>query len=226
MNALSVFLAACVLILAYILYYKFVNGGTVVFKTLPLIQQTTSANVVGSSTNVFNISVWIYVQTWNNSTSAVTILKDGVDEKRYKLQFGPNKPTLQLVVRGTDRNNTTIVITENFPLQKWVQVVLNFDANSIFDAYLDGSLVISSDYSQNGMKTITEDVPLVTGNSNGPTGYFALLTFTPSTTDPQSVHAKYISESGSSAMQGTQGNYNVKLALTQNAAELKNFTLF
>jgi hypothetical protein len=112
----------------------------------------------------------------------------------------------------------TIIVSNNFPLQKWVYITVSVD-NTIADIYLDGKLV----------KSIP--IPLVVTNASKSVvfggGYNAYISqFQRWTTeiDPQTVWDTYMKNSG--GMTDMVGNYNVNLSLLKDNVVSSNFALF
>jgi hypothetical protein len=56
-----------------------------------------------------------------------------------KLYIEATTPSLKFMINNNDK---PILVTDNFPVQKWVNIVVNVD-NKFVDFYLDGKLVKS-----------------------------------------------------------------------------------
>ena len=115
--------------------------------------------------------------------------------------------------------STKINITNNFPLQKWVYLVISID-NTVADCYLDGKLIKSV--------KITQVAPDKTADVKfglGVDAYIAQFQRWTNPLDPQSVWKAYAAGSGSS-LAGTDSNYNVALSVLKDNVITSKLTLY
>jgi hypothetical protein len=118
---------------------------------------------------------------------------------------------------------SAILITNNFPIQKWVHVVVSVD--TIYaDCYLDGKLVISSNLRTQITKA-PRSVPSLTfkqpSNITSPDIIIAKLTRWDHPLDPQAVWKEYYSGNGVSA----SGGLSVGLSVS-NSTGTNNYSIY
>ena len=82
--------------------------------------------------------LWIYVNSWDNNENKTIYIRD----ENIKLYLDTDSPTLKCDITMTDDEVQSFEITDNFPLQKWVYIIISVD-NQYIDCYLDGKLVRS-----------------------------------------------------------------------------------
>ena len=146
MNAVVLILAIVVIILFYILYRFFMLKSTELTSTASLLDSNPSIKIENNpSSTRYSYGIWIYVNSWDTSQSK-TIFERA---NNIKLYFSEKAPVLNCDITMDDGQSsttgaptTTIEITDNFPIQKWVHIVTSVD-NQYLDAYLDGKLVKS-----------------------------------------------------------------------------------
>jgi hypothetical protein len=260
MNSLVIILGIVIIFLIYLLVVFLmstsatINNSADFTKVIPAI----TGNNLASATNVsYAYGIWLYVQNWDPSAQKTILYRPG----NFKLYLDKQSPTLYCDVTLSDNTSSipsikTVMITNTFPLQKWVCIVLSVD-NQYLDCYLDGKLVLSyqimkSVTTSGGSNTViapmqpvdSTTAPLYLGNSGNPVGG----TFTAGTNgnsgsgwsanallvtrwtipvDPQTAWNWYMKGNGQSTMGGMFGNYNVNYTiLKDNIAIVNNKPLF
>jgi hypothetical protein len=150
-----------------------------------------------------------------------------------KLYLDKNSPTLYLDMNMNNNSVKTMTITDNFPLQKWVYIIVSVD-NQFVDVYLNGKLIQSMRFfsivQNNSVNTISiPSVPpdattlLYLGNSGLTppfTGWDAQISqfyqWSSGPMDPQTAWKNYLKGNGSSFLSNYLGNYNLNLQLISN----------
>jgi Concanavalin A-like lectin/glucanases superfamily len=146
MDITTIFMIIIVVILIYVLYIYFVKKSAVIATSASLLngnnQPITTINS-GQSTQ-FAYGIWVYVNTWNTTTQKIIFQRQGGSISLY---LDSNKPSLYCHISTNPPTppgeNGDILITDNFPVQKWVYIVVSMDTN-ILDCYLDGKLITSN----------------------------------------------------------------------------------
>jgi len=185
----------------------------------------------------------IYAPTGGSSASNAPLLLDGAVQPTYdnngnntSYDFGlfldSTSPTLYCALGGTTmKSNTTenpsnlITITNNFPLQTWVYVVISVNAN-VVDCYLNGKLVISQLTQQQGSIVSPTFSNIYLGNGSGPGWDAQLSNFKRYTTalTPQIVWSNYLSQAPNNLF--SLSSYGLQIDLTQNGTVTNTYTLF
>lgn len=219
MNYYVIFLGVLVLLLLYVLYINYVSTPSKLTALVDLKTQNTSipyTNLANRDSTRYSYSVWIYVNSWS-SDNVKKILSRGND---FSLSLDKNTPTLRCNIASSvpSSSNSDIIITNNFPIQKWSYVIISVD-NQIIDLYLDGKLVLS---------TKLNNIPLVStsniklGDDNPSDIFLANLVRLPTPMDPQTAWSNYLSGNG----MNSSSNLNIKLSVLQDNIQQKEFTLF
>lgn len=231
MNTITIILIVTILVLLYVLYAYFTDKGTELAQEANLLLTIPPiADISNPTSSRYAHSVWIYVNTWDNNANKNILLRDG----QFKLYLDKSSPTLKLDARMNDGSDETMIITNNFPLQKWVNITINMD-NQFADAYIDGKLVRSQRFfKQNenggGVAPITppnKEVPLYLGNKEVGNfdAYATLLKRWTEPIDPKTVWDNYMKGNGSGKMASTLNDLGIDLSILQNNEEIKKFSL-
>jgi hypothetical protein len=168
------------------------------------------------------------VNTWTAPESVRTIFYRNKDIHLYLEPNGSLKvatnPTATRTVTGSGLD---VLVTNNFPIQKWVYVVMSID-NTILDVYLDGKLVKSVVVPQVGPGV---DHPVqfnsLPVNTPGWDAYISNFERITTPLDPRTVWDMYMRGSGSNlSVSKMVGNYNLNLTLLKNGELSQKFKLF
>ena len=221
MDFTTIILAIIVIVLIYVLYVYFVKKSSVITSSASLKSGTnqpiTTLNS-GQSTR-YAYGIWVYVNTWDTSTTKTIFMRTG----NIRLYLASNQPSLYCqIVQNPASTQSDILITDNFPIQKWVYVVISSD-NSIVDCYLDGKLVNSTKLqNQPATPGTPANNPVILGsgwdayiagfnNWNGPIG-------------PQEAWDSYLSGNGN-AMSRFFSQYSVNIAVNKDNVQQSSYTM-
>ena len=141
MDTITIILIVTILVLLYVLYAYYTDSSSELVPTASLLTPVPAiSNISGPKNTRYAHSVWIYVNTWDNNTEKTFFSR----ANNLRLYLDKTSPVLKLDVKMNDTNGTdeTMIITNNFPLQKWVNITISMD-NQFADAYIDGKLVRS-----------------------------------------------------------------------------------
>ena len=213
-------LIVVVILLFYYLYVNYIQVNASSHKKYDLNVGNTAiekGSLSNSASTRYSYSLWIYVNSWSN-TSKKSIISRGSD---FKLTLDQTTPTLRCNLADQANSGTekpSIVLTQNFPLQKWTYVIISVD-NQIIDIYLDGKLVMSKklDYIPK-----VSDNNIMIGEELKHDIFLTSVTYTPSPMDPQTAWNNYIKGNG----MNNQYNVNLKLSILQDNIEHGKVSLF
>ena len=165
------------------------------------------------SSSTYHYEGWVYIKTKPSSDTSI-LERDG-----DKLQLNGTK--LQFVHKTTSNNNT-IIITEDFPLQKWVYIVVNVVNGNIVEVYLNGKLVITKQVTVTVPGTKTE---LKYGKDNaGIEGYITKVKRDPVALTPDEVSKKYFEGNGLATFTNFLAGYNASFSLFNTEGTIKEYT--
>lgn len=229
MNYTLVILGVILLIVIYILYKVITEKGKVVSKKVDLSESNSSvsySDLNSPKAARFCFSVWAYVESFTSSTS-MTLVE--VDTKStggstfFKLEVASG-PTLKYTILTDGDGAVEKEIMPNFPLQKWVCIMVSFD-NKVVDLYIDGKLVRSQQLDNSPTATDKDHVihfPIDNNNK----GYLAKFERLTSPMDPATAWNKYMEGNGGNYFSRLLSQYGASLTLKKDDLDLRQFTLF
>jgi hypothetical protein len=223
MNYTVVILA---IILVVIIFYMVFSDW---FSTSKLVKQASLKNsipdilakdLVKPTSTRYAYSIWIYVNSWDTATSKPIFGRNGDIELALDATIGKFTCKLGPNVGDTSKDPSTITVTNNFPLQKWVFVTVSID-NTIADIYLDGKLVKSVQIAQ---VSPNDSSNVIFGK--GYDIYIADLKRYTEVQDPQSVWNTYMKGNGGSVVNKVGSSYAVNLSILKDDVEWNKFNLW
>ena len=233
MNSLIIVLGIVLIFFVYLLFKYLTNTSTTLSpvadftKAIPSI---TGDRLTGATNLSYAHGIWLYVQNWNPNVEKTIFYR----HKNIKLYLDKNTPTLKCDIWLANETTQTITITNTFPLQKWVYIIVSVD-NQFVDCYLDGKLVISQQIEPPKQPLDSTESQLYLGNS-GNSGNFSgggwsanALIFTRWTTpvDPQMAWEWYMKGNGKSRFGSLFGSYGINYSvLKDNITIVNNQPLF
>ena len=240
MNTIIIILGVVlILVIVYMIFQDYFTGKTKMTKQLHLASENPG-DVQGDKLSIPNASnvtysVWIYVASWSTGQEKIIFSRNN----DVHLHFDSNSASLKATIHGIRTGDSLpiiqatgglaqkeIEITNNFPVQKWVCVLISID-NVIADIYLDGKLVKSvqfSDPTNTAAQTIaTTDADAIKFGTWD--CYISKFERNPRVTDPKTAYDKYMEGNGGSNLGNALGNFNVKFAITKDNVETSKFLL-
>ena len=173
------------------------------------------ADIKNPTSKSFTYSMWIYVNDWGSGDKYICEAKVAA-LSNFKLWFHRTQPKLSVSINTTDTSSAvkTIVITDNFPVQRWVYIVVSVESQ-IVDCYLDGKLVKS--YQLGFIPSMDGNYSINYGTMNA---YLTKFYRIPSPTDPQSVWNSYLAGNGFS---NYGPSYGFSFALTKDQTPIAKY---
>ena len=179
--------------------------------------------------------LWLYVNAWPTAgalpATAVVPARTPIFTRNKDMELFLDGTTGKLVLNVLSDVSTTtvankvqaITITNNFPIQKWVHIVISVD-NQIVDLYLDGKLVKSVNISPATHVPDALSAITFTPLSSGSSAFMTKFSRLPTIADPQSVWNLYMQSSGT----GTNGNgkLGVNLSLLKDNIETGKYAIW
>ena len=240
MNAIAIILAIVVILLFYILYRFFMLKSTELTQTASLLDSNPSIPIENKPTSTrYSYGIWIYVNSWDSSKEKTIFERTN----NIKLYFAPTAPILKCDITMDNGSSdgaaptTTLEITDNFPIQKWVHIVTSVD-NQYLDAYLDGKLIKSGRLyseavaaeggtraSQESTPKTPADEPMVIGSGTTYDAYIAKFNHWSLPLDPQTVWSIYNEGNGQSGMNNYISSYGIDLSILKDNVEQSKYSI-
>ena len=148
MSATGILLIILVLVLVFYAIYYVYNSTQTLYNLNDKTPEIAFDKITYPQSTRYSYKMWIFVNSWSNAQKVI-INPSGADgsPSNLKLYLDASSPTLKCDILTTDPGaNPTkqVVITNNFPLQRWVYIGVSVDG-SIVDCYIDGKLIRSAD---------------------------------------------------------------------------------
>jgi hypothetical protein len=238
MNSIVIILTILIIVLLYVLYAYFMNTSSQLSATADLKQVVPAVTSINNPKNTrYGYSIWVYVKSWDNNSNKVIFSRNG----NLSLYLSKMSPTLNLDVIMNDNSKQTMMITNNFPLQRWVCICISAD-NQYFDCYLDGKLVksqrmyVQSPGSSTGIMPASppdSSTPIYLGNSD--TSSVAFTAFDAvvasfkrhtSPVDPQTAWTNYTAGNGNNSIMKALSPYGVNLNILKDNVQQSQITIW
>jgi hypothetical protein len=236
MSPVAIILGIVIILLIYVLYKYFSKSSSslgalmdlsTTSSTVPLI---TKDKVVNSTSARFSYGIWVYINTWDtNKTKNIFYRQNSTTTTKYdiRLYLDPNSPTLYCdfytqqinsITGASDPGTETVAITTNFPIQKWVYIIVSVDSKLV-DTYIDGKLITSQE-----LKALpyVSDTDIFVGNFKAYAAQFQRWT---SPMDPQTAWKNYMSGNGGSALTKMFSSYGIDISFKKDNIEQNKFKL-
>ena len=224
---LSLVILGIVLIL--VLYY-FLNkdSGEVLSKKLDLSTSQTDVdikNISDPGSRKYSIEMWMYVYSVDGSTKTIISRASSNDASKNNIAIKIDGSSPKLMVEYTETTTTTtsqksIIITDNFPLQTWVHLIVSVD-DKYMDIYMNGKLIKS--IKADNIDAPSATAPIKYGVVNC---YLAKMTRTVSPTDPKTAWDKYSAGNGENPMAKYLSSFGLSMTLQKNNQDYSKITLF
>ena len=233
MDVTTIILGIVLVVLLYILYQYLTTDKALLQEYVHLqsggLQPIT--DLEKPQTPRYAYGFWIYVNTWDISNEKVVFARAG-NIKVY-LSKTTASMTVKLNTGASGSSDAVIQMSDNFPLQKWVHVIVSVD-NEFVDCYLDGKLVRSSKIYTPGVdggqpivptSPPGNDVPVQLGPSGGFDAYVARFKRWIYPINPQTAYDEYMKGNGQNNWSGLP-NYGLDLKVLKDNEVYKELTVF
>ena len=213
------------IVLIFVVYYFLNRSGTEVLSNkLDLsIAQTPigKKDIQEPSSRKYSYEMWMYVFNFQaNSNYIISRDSSVVGKKNIGITLDKSSPKLVLEYTKNAEQATQITITDNFPLQTWVHLIVSVD-DTYIDAYMNGKLVKS--IQDKNLDSPSPEAPIVYGVTNC---YLAKLTRSVLPTDPQTAWDKYSAGNGENPMAKYLSSVGLSMTLQKNNQDYSKVTLF
>jgi hypothetical protein len=224
MNTIVIILGVIVVVLIFILISYFSNNSTkLVTKSSLLLGNTIIPIKSALDTNRYAFGAWICINsfTFNNTTKTIFEFPG-----KIRLYLDANTPTLNAEIITIDGAKIKIVLTTNFPLQKWTYVTISAD-NSYIDSYIDGKLVKSIKLEKLQNNHDSNDNNIYLGGKVPSLNDITVAKFYRWTNAlaPQDVWNEYMKGNGN-MLGAFLSSYGLDITLKKNSVDAATFNIF
>lgn len=218
MNYTFIILGIIVAVLIYVLYLYFSDDSTKLFEYQDLQKSAVDVKQKDIGTNEsYAYGFWIYINSYNNERQ-ILLQREDSSTTSLEVYLPGSTPTLMVNIPdkdGSAESNEEIAVTNNFPIQKWVHVVVSKEGK-IVDVYIDGKLVKSHMLANLGNR------PSGDLKSSAFPAFMARLKIWKHALNPQTVYDEYMKGNGQSGM---ITGYGVDVSVLRDNIEQTKFSL-
>ena len=215
------------IVLVFVLYYFLNQSGTdVLSNKLDLsIKQSDIGikDIQEPSSRKYSYEMWIYVFNFDGNDEYI-ISRESTStppgKKNIGIKLDSSAPKLILEYTTKSGNSVPVTITDNFPLQTWVHLIVSVD-DTYVDTYMNGKLIKSIQDKE--LATPSSSSSIEYGVTNC---YLAKLSRTVSPTDPQTAWDKYSAGNGENPMAKYLSSFGLTMTLQKNNQDYSKVTLF
>jgi hypothetical protein len=221
MDVTTIILGVIVIILIYVLYVFYVKKNKTLVASASLKGTNPPITAIASAQSTrYAYGIWVYINTWNTSNEKVIFMRDN----NIKVFLDQTKPTLYCAITQNPASKQVITITDNFPVQKWVCILISAD-DRIIDCYLDGKLVNSNKLENSpAPPQAAASAPIKLGETFD--AYVAGFKSWSAPVGPQEAWNSYLSGNGGSSVSKFFTAYGVQVSVTKDNIEQSKFSLF
>ena len=224
MNVASFIILGVVLLLV-LYYFLYTDGATVLSNKLDLAIIQPDVPIaslgLGPDSKRYSIEMWMYVYNASGS-DAYIVSRDSATAPTVKnigIKLAGATPKLSLEYQKADKSKGELVITDNFPLQTWVHLIVSID-NSFIDVYMNGKLIKSM---QDTIEAPSATSVLKYGVCNC---YLAKLVRSTNPTDPQTAWDHYVAGNGENPLAKYLASFGLSVTLQKNSQDYSKITVF
>lgn len=227
MNTAVIILGVLVVVITYLVFFVFTGSQSLTAKVDLGTQQAAipAASISDPGSVRYSFETWVYVYQFD-ATGKYLFYRDATTTggKNIGLKFDTNSPTLKLeyttIGSGSSGTPSSLVISNNFPIQTWAHVIVSVDNNYI-DVYMNGKLVKSI---QASLEAPSKGSNIEYGN---PKAYLAKFVRNTYPIDPQTAWEHYTTGNGMTSMTSSvMGNYGATIVFNKDTAEYSKLQLF
>ena len=227
MDFTVILLILVLIVILYLFYVYFIASTSKLVSSAYLMNAVNPISITDQPTVVnFAVGVWVYMNTCNTETPKNLFVLNNSSGTTVapliSLDLGSTDPTLTVTVTGKDSTANKITLTNNFPVQKWVFVIVSI-SNNIVDGYLDGRLVTSYQLPLNTHLSVTGATTLSVTFQSGVDAYIYNFQRWAYPMDPQTAQSSYYYGAPSST---SASSYNLSVAVSKGGSNYASASLF
>lgn len=229
MNWTLVILGVILLIVIYILYKVIKEKGKTVANKIDLTvtnDKLSMSKLVTPNSSRYYLMTWIFVENKASQPDTMIKIQESSDSSNVKLSIVlDTSSTLKYTIKDAS-TTTEHTIMDNFPLQKWVCVVLSIDGD-VVDIYIDGKMTRSERLAvKPDAPNKDDEIAYNKIDTDTSVIYLAKFEREPKPMDPTLAWNKYMEGHGGSYFSRLLSNYGATFTVTKDDLDVRTFNLF
>lgn len=225
MNPALIILGVVIVLIIY-LYFFYSTSESILSDKSDLSSKQPDilvANIVKPDSSIYSYEFWVYVGKYSGAKQELFSRASDKTHNNIGVYIDGSSPSLKIdYVKNNTFDKGTIVVTDNFPVQSWVHVIISV-SNNYIDTYVNGKLT-KSIKEINGIYLPSSSSPIKFEVCDGT--ILAKLTRTTTATDPQTAWDKYSAGNGDSKLSKYLGTLGMDVSLKKDNIEYSKFNLF
>lgn len=230
MNYVVIILGVIVILLIYLLVQVITATSVELTSSANLNDDITAISVRNNPTSSrYAYGLWIYVNSWDMGATKTIFNRN----QNIKLYLDSSAPILKCDITMSDDTAKSFEITDNFPLQKWVWIIVSVD-NQYVDSYLDGKLVKSGRAYFEGETTgmIAPKIPpdntvqMKLGGGSRWDAYASKFKHWSGPVNPEEAHSTYLEGNGQSSFNNYFSRYGLDILIKKDDVEQTKLSIF
>jgi len=234
MSTVMIIMGVIIIILLYMFFF-YKTGETELNNKIDISVAQASITIdkiVEPTSAVYSFETWVYISKYDGigtflfSREAKTPSSGTLTNKNIGVEVTGTSPTLKVKYMGTETATPqkTIVVSDNFPVQSWVHVIVSLE-NQYIDVYVNGKLAKS--IKAESIETPSATSEIVYGNWST-AGGCSLAKFYRRTNaiDPATAWSLYSDGNGYNSISKYLGSLGMDVSLKKDDIEYTKLSLF
>lgn len=228
---------ALVFVILMMLYmgYVYITNTTLTKGVVKLTQPEPEMSIIpwqkitNPGARTYHYEGWVYVKSLPTSESAFFSRGQFAltlnSARQLRVCVGDTINVNTNGVTHVDGNEKMTIINE-FPLQKWVYIVVNVVNNKIIEAYLNGKLVQTKQMLDGkDVSIINARDPIRIGGTASVDGYLTKFKRDPNALNPDEAWKNYLAGNGLNTFTNWLAGYNASFSVYSSTEEIRKYTL-
>jgi len=232
MNYTLIGLGVILCVIIYMMFRFISEQGKTVTSIVTLDGATTNPDVPFSSlssptSSRYYLSFWINVVNAPSSGNETTLFKivNPVNTDIVRVSLTSTSELKYSMAEQSPGSTNSHTIMTNFPLQKWVYVILSVDGKTI-DLYIDGKMIRSENLVNLPVTTTKDSKFVFTNAASTAVVHMAKFERNPTAVDPSTAWSNYIAGNGGNYFSNLLSSYGATFTLTKDNLDVNKFSLF
>ncbi len=225
MSPAMMIMGVIVVILLY-MYFFYKTGETKLGDKISLDKASAipAKDVVDPKSQVYSFETWVYINQYDGVGKEL-FYKGANGARNIEVSITGATPTLivKYLTNEQTPSQKTLTVTDNFPIQTWVHVIVSVDSNYI-DVYVNGKLTKSIKESL-GIR-MPDDVAIEFGDWGQNKCSLAKFYRRTHATDPATAWSLYNDGNGSNRVAKYLGTLGMDLSLKKDNVEYSKLNIF